>query len=65
MLTGFFLDLSLELLEVREQFTLHVHPEDPHVARMVVDEGDVVAASAERQRLSRTPYIRVYYIEEA
>ena len=32
---------------------------------MVVDEGDVVAASAERRRLSRSLYVRVDYIEEA
>ena len=32
---------------------------------MVVDEGDVLAASADRCRLSRSPYVLVDYIEEA
>ena len=32
---------------------------------MVVDEGDVVAASAECRRLSRSPYVRVDYVKEA
>ena len=32
---------------------------------MVVDEGDVVAASAEGRRLSRSPYVLVDYVEEA
>ena len=63
MPTGFFLDWTFEPLEVREHFTLLLHREDPRVVRVVVDEGDVVAASAERRRLSRSPYIRVYYIE--
>ena len=62
---GFFLDLSLELLEVREHFALLLHREDPCVARVVVDEGDVVAASAECWRLSRSHYVRVNYVEEA
>ena len=65
MPTGFFLDLSLEPLEVREHFALLLHREDPRVARVVIDEGDVVAASAERRRLSRSPYVRVDYLEEA
>ena len=65
MPTGLFFDLSLELLEVREHFALLLDREDPRVTRVVVDEGDVVAASAERRRLSRSPYVRVYYVEEA
>ena len=48
-----------------EHFALLLHREDPRVAQVVVDEGDVVAASAERRRLSRSPYVRVDYIEEA
>ena len=65
MLTGFFLGLAFEPLKVGEHFTLLLHREDPRVAQVVVDEGDVVATSAERRRLSRSPYIRVYYVEEA
>ena len=48
-----------------EHFALLLHREDPRIARVVVDEGDVVAASAERRRLSRSPYVRVDYVEEA
>ena len=65
MPTGFFLDLSLEPLEVREHFALLLHREDPRIARVVVNEGDIVAASAERRRLSWSPYVRMYYVEEA
>ena len=60
--TSFFFDAALELLEVREHFALLLHQEDPRVARVVIDEGGVVAASAERRRLSRSPYVRVYYV---
>ena len=48
MATDFFLDLSHELLEVSEHFTLLLHREDPFLTRVVIDEGDVVAASAAR-----------------
>ena len=65
MSIGFFFDLSFELLKVGEHFALLHHQEDPRVARVVVDEGDVVAASAEHRRLSRSPYVRVDYREEA
>ena len=57
MPTSFFFDLSLELLEVREHFSLLLHGEDPRVARVVVDEGDVIKASVERRRLSQSPYV--------
>ena len=61
MPTGFFLHLALELLKVGEHCTLLLHREDPRVERVVVDEGDVVAASADRRHLSRSPCrIRVY-----
>ena len=43
---GFFLHLSLELLEVGEHFALLLLRKNPRVARVVVDEGDVVEASA-------------------
>ena len=48
-----------------EYFALLLHRIYPRVARVVVDEGDVVAASAERRRLSRSPYIQVDYVEES
>ena len=50
---GFFLDPVLGLFEVGEHFTLLLHREDPRVARVVVNEGDVVAASTDRQHLSQ------------
>ena len=65
MPTNFFLDAAFQPLEVREHFAVLHHREDPCVERMVVDEGDVVAASTEHRRLSRSPYIRVNNIEEA
>ena len=65
MPTGFFLHLSLEILEVGEHFTTLLHREDPRVARVVVDGGDVVAASADHRRLSQSPYVRMDYVEEA
>ena len=45
MPTGFFLDLTFESMEVRQQFTLLLHQENPHVERVVVAEGHVVVAS--------------------
>ena len=63
MPTGFFLNLYFDSLEVREHFAVLLHREDPRVTRVVIDEGDVVVASAERLRLSRSPYVRVYYVE--
>ena len=65
MPTHFFLHLALEVLEEGEHFILLLHREDPRVARVVVDKGDVVAASADRQCLSRSPYVQVDYVEEA
>ena len=59
-----FLHLALELLEVGEHFALLLHREDPRVARVVVDEGDVVPISFERRCLSWSPYIRVDYVKE-
>ena len=56
MPTGFFFDSSLELLEVGEHFTHLLHWVDPREALVVTDEGDVIAASAERRRLSWSPY---------
>ena len=64
MPTGFFFNSTIELLEVGEHFILLLFREDPCVARVVIDEGDVVAASAERRRLSRSPYVRVDYVKE-
>ena len=60
-----FFDLALELLEVGEHFTLLLHREDLSVARVVVDEGYVISGSADRQHLSRSPYIRVDCVKEA
>ena len=65
MPTSFFFDLTLELLEVGEHLTLLLHLEDPCVARLVVDEGDVESVSADRRHFSRSPYIRVYDVEKA
>ena len=65
MSADFFFDLSLKLLEVGEHFTLLLDWEDPCVARVVVDEGDLRTTSSDRQCLSRSPYIRVYYVNEA
>ena len=65
MPTGFFLHLAFEPLKVGEHFALLLHRIYPRVARVVVDEGDVVAASAERRRLRQSPYVRVDYLEEA
>ena len=56
MPTGFFFDSSLELLEVGEHFTHLLHWVDPREALVVTDEGDVIAASTERRRLSWSPY---------
>ena len=47
MLAIFFFYLDFELLEVGEHFTLLRHREDPYVARVVVDEGDVIATSSD------------------
>ena len=65
MSTGFFSDLALQLLEVGQHFALLLHREDPHVARVVVDEGDIVSASADLRCLSWSPYIQMYDIEKA
>ena len=65
MPTDFFFNSALKLLEVGEHFALLFRWEDPRIARVVIDEGDVVAASADRRLLSWSPYIRVYYVEEA
>ena len=65
MLTNFFFDSSLELLEVGEDFSLLLHREDPCIVRVVINEGDVVAASANRRCLSRFLYVVVDYVEEA
>ena len=65
MSSRFFLHLALELLEVGEHFSLLLYQEDPRVAGVVVDEGNVVAAPSNRRRLSRFPYIRVYDVKEA
>ena len=65
MPTGFFFNLALELLEVEEHFVILLHRVDPRVARVVVDEGYVVSAFVDCQRLSQSPYIRVYDVEEA
>ena len=57
MPTRSFFDLSFEPLEVFEYFTLLSHWVDPGVPGEVVDERDVIAASAERGYLGRSPYI--------
>ena len=61
----FFLHLGLELSEVGDDFTLLLHREDPCVVRVLVDEGDVITTSSDRQHLSWSPYIRVDYVKEA
>ena len=65
MLTGFFLHLAFEPLNLGEHFAVLLHRVYPRVARVVVDKGDVVAASAELRCLSRSPYVQVDYVEEA
>ena len=65
MPTGFFFDSAVELLEVGEHFALLLDWEDPHRAGVVVDEGNVVVASADRRDFSRSPYIQVDDIKEA
>ena len=65
MPTRFFIHLDLELLEVGEHFSLLLHREDPCVAGVVVDEGDVVLTSSDGRRLSWSLYVRVDHVEEA
>ena len=65
MSAHFFLDLFLELLEVKKHFTLLLDWKDPHVAIIVIDEGDVIPASSNRRLLSRFPYVGVNQIKEA
>ena len=64
MPTDFFLHLAFEPLKVGEHFALLLQRVYPRVVRVVVNEGDVVAASAERRHLSQSPYVRVDYVKE-
>ena len=57
MLTRSLFSFGFELLEVSEHFTFLSHRVDPGVPGEVVDEHDVVSASAESTYLGQSPYI--------
>ena len=57
MPTRRFFDFGFEPLEVSEHFALLSHEIDPGVLGEVVDERDIISASAECDYLGRSPYI--------
>ena len=57
MLTRSFFDFGFKPLEVSEHFALLSHRIDPGVPGEVVDERDIISASAECGYLGRSPYI--------
>ena len=63
MSTGGLFDFAFKFLEVSEHFTLLLHQTDSGVPGEVVDEEHVVSASAECNRLCRSPYIGMDYVE--
>ena len=63
MPTSCLFDFAFEFLEMSEHFALLLHRVDPRVPGEVVDEEQVILASAECSRLSRSPYVGMDYID--
>ena len=57
MSTRSLLDFVFEPLEVSEHFALLSHWVDPGVPGEIIDERDIVSASAECSYFGRSPYI--------
>ena len=63
MSTSRLSDFAFEFLEVSEHFALLPHRVDPGVPGVVIDKEHVISASSKCSRLSRSPYIRMNYVE--
>ena len=61
---GFF-DFTLKFLEMSKHFALLPHKVDPSVPREVVDERDIISASAKCGCLCRSPNVKVDYVQHS